>query len=118
MPATLEIDAAHAGAPCHRLTVHGTNGALVLENTTSDYVRGFSFVGGSESSEPIVDTEIETYQGDGRIVATARILDTLLHTNAPPAGLGVHDALRTQRLLDAARHSHQSGQRWIAGQDC
>jgi predicted dehydrogenase len=114
---TIEIDAAHTGAPCHRITVHGTQGTLILGNSTRDYVRGFSLVNTAEPDDPVVDTEIESYPGDGRIIATARILDTFLRTKSFPPGLGVHDALKTQRLLDAARQSHLSGRRIVAGPD-
>jgi predicted dehydrogenase len=114
---TIEIDAAYMGAPCHRITVHGNQGSLILENTTRDYVRGFSLVSATASDDRVVDTEIESYAGDGRIIATARILDTFLRTKSFPPGLGVHDALKTQRLLDAARQSHLSGRQFVAGRD-
>lgn len=114
---TIEIDAAHTGAPCHRITVHGTQGTLVLENTTRDYARGFSLVSTVAPNERVLDTEIENYAGDGRIIATARILSTFLHTNSFPPGLSVHDALKTQRLIDASYRSHLSGRQFSAGRD-
>src|SRR5262249_6049268 len=44
--------------PGHRLEVYGELGALLLENTTNDYARGFSlFVGNRESSE-LAEVEI------------------------------------------------------------
>lgn len=115
--ANVDIDAAHSGDPCHRVSVQGSKRTLLLENTTHDYVRGFTFVGGSGSSEPIVDTEIEAFDGDGRIIATARILEPFLRTKSSPPGLGVHDALKTQQLLDAAYRSHLSDRPMVAGQD-
>ena len=114
---TLEIDAAYAGEPCHRIIIRGTRGTLVLENTTRDYVRGFSLINTKAPDDRVVDTEIERYAEDGRIIATARILDTFLRTKSFAPGLGVHDALKTQRLLDAARQSHLSGRRFVAGRD-
>lgn len=114
---TVAIDASQAGEPCHRISVQGTRGSLILENITRDYVRGFTFTNSAAPHERAVDTEIEAYDGDGRIIATARILDTFLRTKSFPPGLGIHDALKTQRLLDAARQSHLSGQPLIAGQD-
>ena len=113
----IEIDAAYAGAPCHRITVYGTHGTLILENTTRDYVRGFSLVSSAATDDRVLDTEIESFAGDGRIIATARILDTFLRTKSFPSGLGVHDALKTQRLLDAAHQSHLSGRQFVAGRD-
>lgn len=115
--ATIDIDAAHPGDPCHRISVQGTERTLLLENITPDYVRGFTFADGSTSSESVVDTEIEAFDGDGRIVATARIIEPFLHTKSSPPGLGVHDALKTQRILDAAHRSHLSGRPMVAGQD-
>lgn len=115
--ATIEIDAAFPGHSCHRLIVEGTEGVLLLENMTQDYVRGFSYSKVDKDTGPVFDTEIETFKGDGRILATARILDTFLTTKAAPPGLGVYDALKTQHLLDAAYRSDLSGRPMIAGQD-
>lgn len=115
--ATIDIDAAHFGDPCHRISAQGSKRPLFLENTTRDYVRGFTFTDGSKSSEPIMDAEIETFEGDGRILSTARIIEPFLQTKLSPPGLGVHDALKTQRILDAAHRSHLSGRSMVAGQD-
>ena len=115
--ATIDINAAHAGDPCHRLSVQGSERTLLLENITSDYVRGFTFSDGSESSEPFMDAEIEAFEGDGRTLATARIIEPFLRTTSSPPGLGVHDALKTQQILDAAHRSHLSGRPMVAGQD-
>lgn len=117
VPVHVNIDAGYEGAPYHRVVVQGRDGTLVLENTTRDYVKGFTLRRDDGLTEPVVDSAIEAFDGDGRILATSRIFGTLFKTSAPPAGLGVPDALKTQRYLSAAHVSAKTGKLCVAGQD-
>jgi len=98
----------------HRLEVYGRDGAVVLDNPDTDYVRGFrvhvqSRVGGSAgAAESVPGT------GDGRIWATARVaagfVDRIRTGGSGGPDLG--DGLRVQRILDACRESDRT-RRWV-----
>jgi predicted dehydrogenase len=108
--------AAFAGSG-HRLEFYGDEGALVLANPTTDYMRGFTV---SHTRRPdamfvTVATEIDPldslFPGDGRIAPVSRLasrfLDALERKKA--ASPGFAEGYRVQVLLDAVRRSHEQG---------
>ncbi len=101
----------------HRWEVYGDDGAMVLENREKSYMTGFEVHLGTRDMEQLekqsVPDEAKPSDVKGRVVAVSSVLSRFLawiadgETQAPSFEEGV----RVQRLLDAARESHQSG-RW------
>jgi predicted dehydrogenase len=102
----------------HRVEFYGEDGTLVLENSTSDYMRGFRLSYGkrpqTQLEAVLVDDPEEARHADGRVLPVSRLAGRFLDwvEKGIPARPDFQDGLRVQRLLDAARHSHQSGQ-WV-----
>jgi predicted dehydrogenase len=105
--------AAFAGSG-HRIELYGEDGALVLSNTTADYMRGFTLAQARRPNgfEPIMVADpLDAGQPDGRIAPTARLASGFLDaiergTEAHP---GFREGLRVQRLMDAAQRSDAQG---------
>jgi predicted dehydrogenase len=99
----------------HRVEFYGDEGTLVLENKTSDYVRGFRLLHGTRASnrlEVISPGEgLPAGKCDGRIGAVARLVERFVSwvENGIPSRPSFKDGLRVQSLLEAARKSHESG---------
>ena len=105
----------------HRLEVYGSDGALILHNDTSDYVRGFELAMGTRAdtalqARPVLDNLTETAT-DGRIAATAsimrRLVDHLQGCALPTPNLA--DGLAVQRVLERFRASASAGTRLDVG---
>lgn len=106
--------------PCgrmHRVEIFGDQGVLCLKNRTADHLRGFRLAvarGEHEKLEPVaVDDDGDPWK-DGRIAPVARLAGRFLdgvRTGAPVTP-HLQDGLRVQRLLDAARRSHDD-RRWV-----
>lgn len=100
--------------PCgsgHRLEVYGHDGAVVLANSTADYVRGFDLR--IESRGGPTSGLNETIPGaeDGRIWATSRIAARFVDRvrNGGGGGPDLGDGLRVQHVLAAFRESDRRG---------
>jgi predicted dehydrogenase len=100
------------GGGGHRVEIYGDEGALVLENTSSDYITGFTLTAVSRAANR---TNIEVPQPaageDGRIFAVAEIARRFVDAirNDRPMSPGLKEGLAVQRLLDLARVAHRSG---------
>ncbi len=94
----------------HRLSFYGSGGTLILENTGSDYVRGFELRLGTRRSGAFrtVSRPRSFPREDGRIVAVASLAKRFARW--ANGGARVHpdlaDGLRVQTLLEAAHRSN------------
>ena len=98
----------------HKLEFYGTQGTLLLENATTDYVRGFQLHYGTRSSNELKRVEVEPDDNtaqDGRIVAVSKLIDGLVRwiLNGTPASPTLFDGARVQTLLDAAKGANAQG---------
>jgi predicted dehydrogenase len=103
----------------HEIACYGSDGCLILRNTTSDYMRGFDLFHGTRSGA--VSTSVRAKPGqtdseDGRIVPSAWLVAVLLdaihgQTNGFD-GVGVLSGVRVQQLIDAARQSDRT-RKWV-----
>jgi predicted dehydrogenase len=100
------------GGSGHRVEIYADEGALVLENTTSDHVAGFTLktVSRAGAASP-VELPAPKPGEDGRIVAVAEVVhrfaDAVEKGGAMSPGLA--EGLAVQRLIDLARESNRSG---------
>lgn len=98
----------------HRIEVYGADGAVVLDNPSADYVRGFRVQAQARGGAAVGHAEPIPGDEDGRIWATSRIaarfVERIRHggTGGPDLAAG----LRVQRILDACRESDRTG-RWV-----
>lgn len=95
----------------HRLEIFGEQGTLVLNNPTSDYVKGFELsVATREGGEFRVVAAEPASAGDGRIGATAaivkRFVDGIVDRKAVTPNLS--EGMRVQKLIGALRESHKT----------
>jgi predicted dehydrogenase len=105
----------------HRLEFYGEDGAMVLDNPTADYMRGFVLNHARRPARALSPVAIADDPVDGRFPAESRIapvsrlirrfLDAVEQRR--PATPSLVEGYRAQLLLDAVRRSHASG-RWIA----
>lgn len=99
----------------HRVEIYGEEGALVLENRTSDYVNGFELLVGTRKTKCLTAAASgeprEPVGRDGRVAVMGRLVerfvDWILTGRASIPNF--KDGYRVQLLLDAARRSHTDG---------
>ena len=112
-PATVSIATDAFLGSGHVLEVYGEHGTLVLQNRTSDHARGFSLWLGTREAGTLsqVACEAPPTEGDGRIAPVRRIAGRFVDAiaGAKPMSPDLHDGLRVQVLIDAARRSHETG---------
>jgi len=105
----------------HRVAFYGSDGTLVLENSTADYATGFGLRYGTRGTSALADVALaapDTTQAgeDGRVPLVAslavRFVDWVRH--GVPARPDFTDGLRVQRLISAAQRSHDTGG-WVNG---
>ena len=98
----------------YRIEVYGDDGAIVLENRTSDYAAGFVLTI-ARRNEPSVVVKLEPppNEADGRIAASASVIKRFLDgvETGEPQKPDFGDGLDVQRLIDAIREADKSG-RW------
>jgi predicted dehydrogenase len=104
----------------HEIACYGSDGCLILRNTTSDYMRGFDLVHGTRSGA--MPTSIvrpkppQTDAEDGRIAPSASLVSVLLDAICGGSngfdGVGVLSGVRVQQLIDAARLSDRT-RKWV-----
>jgi predicted dehydrogenase len=100
----------------HRLELYGDDGTLVLANSTSDYMRGFTL---SHARRPAAVLEtvaidpdpLDLKSPDGRIAPVSRLATRFLDAIEARKSVqpGFAEGYRVQVLLDAARRSHALG---------
>lgn len=101
-----------AGGSGHRVEVYGDDGALILENTSKDYIAGFTLTTvtptGITTTVPLPNA---AENEDGRIAAVSAVVRRFIDAVEArgPMTPGLQDGLETQRLLDLAREAHRSG---------
>lgn len=104
------------GGARHRVELSGEEGALILENLTSDYVNGFTLwraSAGSERMEPVPLQRQPPMGDDGRIGPVSRLVSRFIDAVQGRAAAFpiVDDGIRVQRLLEAAREAARTGAR-------
>jgi predicted dehydrogenase len=99
----------------HRLTVHGEEGTMILENRSADYASGFELSVGTRTTGSLQCIARDEPQPgvDGRVAPVARLasrfLDSILNGVAMSPNFA--DGLRTQLILDEMRASNQIDRR-------
>lgn len=107
----------------HRLEFYGEDGALVLANPTSDYMRGFSLFHARRPNSILAPVSVDPdprddVTRDGRIAPVSRLVSRFLDAveQRIQVAPGFAEGYRVQVLLEAARKSHAQGLR-IAVED-
>jgi predicted dehydrogenase len=102
----------------HRLEFYGDDGTLVLANSTSDYMRGFTLSHARRPAAALSPVVIEAdardrTAPDGRIAPVSRLTSRFLDAIEQQkfAAPDFVDGYRVQFLLDATRRSHAQGRR-------
>ena len=90
---------------------------MVLENREKSYMTGFEVHLGTRDmkqleKEPVLE-EAKPSDAKGRVIAVSEVLGRFLAwiADGQPRTPSFEEGVRVQRLLDAARQSHQNG-RW------
>ncbi|MCX5893911.1 MAG: Gfo/Idh/MocA family oxidoreductase [Deltaproteobacteria bacterium] len=102
----------------HRLEFYGSQGTMVLNNPTSDYVTGFQLFHGTRESGRLIAVPDEPGKSethvDGRIDVVAKMAHKFLTwmETGVPCHPSFQDGLRVQKLLHAAETSHRS-RTWV-----
>jgi len=111
---TLEVATDCPFGSGHRLEVYGGDGAVMLENQASDYVRGFAMRAETRSGKPSETVEPIPGNEDGRIWATAQIAARFSERVRSGAcgSPDLVDGLRVQQILAACRESDRT-RRWV-----
>jgi predicted dehydrogenase len=91
----------------HRIEIYGDQGALVLQNSTSDYVSGFELHLGTRETdrlEPLTSGDGAGISGDGRLIAVGRLVRRFVDAidQGGPMAPNLADGVRVQRLLALA----------------
>lgn len=116
--ASLSMSCASFRGPGHRIEFYGEDGTLVLENRTSDYMRGFVLSHAKRPGEPTiipVEDPADAAYPDGRIAPTSRLATKFVDCLAakprykPNAAPGFAAGFRVQQLIDAARRANREG---------
>ena len=99
----------------HRLEFYGEDGTLVLANTTTDYMRGFTVQHARRPAGALEPVAVEPDRfdagaPDGRIAPVSRLAGRFLDAieQRRPAVPGFAEGYRVQLLLDAVRRSHEN----------
>lgn len=112
-PGSASIAADAFLGPGHRLEVYGDAGSLVLENPTSDYMRGFTLRVATRKSGRFDEIPVMQDAGgqDGRISPVSRIVSRFLDAveSGGEVSPNLRDGLRVQILIDAARAGDRTG---------
>ena len=112
---SLQMSAAAFPGNGHRIEVYGEDGALILENSTPDYMRGFTLKLATRDQPAWQACELEKpvddESRDGRILPASRLAASFIDwlVCGVPARPNFADGLRVQLLLVAARHANDTG---------
>ena len=102
----------------HRIEFFGEDGTLVLHNPGADYMRGFELSHATRLAATlrriVVSDPVDAHYPDGRIAPVSRLAKLWFDAieSGGTATPGFAEGYRVQRLMDAARRSHNQGQ-WI-----
>ena len=104
----------------HRLEFYGEDGALVLANPTTDYMRGFALHHARRPDTVLTPVALDDepldrqFPIDGRIAPVSRLASRFLDAieRKRPMSPGFSEGYRVQVLLDAVRRSHDLGH-WL-----
>jgi predicted dehydrogenase len=102
----------------HRIEFFGDEGTLVLHNPGADYMRGFALFHAKRPAAALERIAIsdpdDAHYPDGRIAPVSRLAKRFFDAieSSGTAVPGFAEGYRVQRLMDAARRSHQQG-RWV-----
>lgn len=111
---SLTVSSASYAGSGHRIEFYGEDGSLFLTNSTNDYLRGFELTlarRGTEKLERIEATDPDEHKyPDGRIAPVSRLARRFLDAieGKDIAYPGFPEGSRVQRLIDAARRSHDT----------
>jgi predicted dehydrogenase len=116
--AALSLSSVEAGAPCHRAEIFGERGALRVEGAR--LWRAESGAGRWDEvaveDAPLAAGMRDTEWSRGFTVFARKIIDALREGRAGVEGAATfEDGHRTQLVLDAARHSHETGRTAVTG---
>jgi predicted dehydrogenase len=112
---SLSMSAAAFPGSGHRIEIYGEDGALTLDNPTTDYMRGFSLrlATRNQPAWRTCDLEkpVDDDSRDGRILPASRLARSFIDwlVSGVPARPNFADGLRVQLLLDAARRANDTG---------
>jgi predicted dehydrogenase len=112
---SLSMSAAAFPGSGHRIEIYGEDGALILDNPTTDYMRGFSLKLATRDQSVWRDCDVEQPADDdsrdGRILPASRLARGFIDwvVSGVPTRPNFADGLRAQMLLDAARRSSDTG---------
>ena len=115
IPASLSISSHACLGTGHRVEFYGDAGALVLDNTTTDYAAGWRVQHGTRAANSLQvlheDDRSSVNGSDGRVVAAACLVERFVEWIATGvrSSPSFVDGLRVQDLLEAARKSHDLG---------
>jgi predicted dehydrogenase len=115
---TLSMSCASYLGAGHRIEFFGEEGTLVLHNSGADYMRGFELFHAKRPAAALENIAVsdpdDVPYPDGRIAPVSRLarkfFDAVESGGTPAPGFA--EGYRVQRLMDAARRSHQQGT-WI-----
>jgi len=109
---TVSVSSAAFPGSGHRVELYGESGAVWLENTTRDYMRGFRLLHGTRDSglmRTVAATSLAD-DSDGRVEAVSRLVGRFadwIETGRPSTPC-FRTGLRVQDLVDASRRSNDA----------
>ncbi len=108
----IELDNARVGSHLHRWTVTCEGATLVLENSGSDYMAGFSLVVRTPSGTKVLLDSSYQPAADGRIPPCQAIAKRFVEQvrGGPLCSPNLKTGLRVQQLINAARESSNQGE--------
>jgi len=100
----------------HRIEIYGSDGTIILDNPTTDYVNGFKLWYGTRKTAQLKSIEVElteSSQKDGRVVAVGHLVRRFVNwiDDGIISNPNFEDGYRVQFLLDAANSAHETKQR-------
>ncbi len=122
VPVSISVSSQASFGSGHRIDFYGSDGRLMLENRTQDYMNGFELWHGDQSHdrmEKVLSSKEGTEAEDGRLKAVGHLVDRFVEwiDAGQPQRPDFANGLRVQTLIDAARASHASGCR-VEVSDC
>ncbi len=117
VPVSVTVNSHTAFGTGHRVELYGERGTLIVENPTSDYMRGFQLWEGSRGAGRLTAVPVPEepqVEGDSRIAAVSHLVQRFVDwiDRGIPSRPSVEDGYRVQCLLDAAYEADRSG-RWV-----
>ena len=102
----IAVSAAANHGTGHEVSFYGESGAIILRNTTPDYMRGFELLIATRDQPTPKFVTIDSYdeQGDGRVLPTAYLISQLIDSIGSGAKVecDLRAGRRVQALIEAA----------------